>query len=106
MRKSCKWSTIRSQVKYDDLLNVFWENHDPTTVNRQGPDWGAQYRSVIFYHSPEQQAAAVLSKSRMDSAGRFHRPIVTLIEPATEYWLAEDYHQQYLAKRGLSHCHL
>ncbi len=80
-----------AKASYDDLLKVFWENHDPTTKNRQGPDWGTQYRSVIFYHSPEQEAAA---------------HIVTLIEPATDYWMAEDYHQRYLAKRGLSHCHI
>ena len=93
-------------VSYDALLNVFWENHDPTTLNRQGPDYGTQYRSAIFYHSPEQQALAKASKERLDKAGKFRRPIVTLIEPASDYWLAEDYHQQYLAKRGLSHCHL
>ena len=93
-----------AQVSYDDLLNVFWANHDPTTKNRQGPDFGTQYRSVIFYHSPEQAAAARASKERQEKSGSFHRPIVTLIEPAAGYWLAEDYHQQYLAKRGLSHC--
>lgn len=95
-----------AKVSYDALLNVFWENHDPTTVDRQGPDYGSQYRSVIFFHSPQQEAAAIASKERMDKSGRFRRPIVTLIEPASDYWLAEDYHQQYLAKRGLSHCHL
>jgi peptide-methionine (S)-S-oxide reductase len=95
-----------SQVAYDDLLNVFWENHDPTTVNRQGPDYGSQYRSAIFYHSPEQETLATASKEKMDKSGRFRRPIVTLIQPATDYWIAEDYHQQYLAKRGLSHCHI
>jgi peptide-methionine (S)-S-oxide reductase len=95
-----------AQISYDALLNVFWENHDPTTKNRQGPDWGTQYRSAIFYHSPEQEGEAKASKERMDKSGRFRRPIVTLIEPAGEYWMAEDYHQQYLAKRGLSHCHI
>ena len=95
-----------AQVAYDDLLNVFWDNHDPTTVNRQGPDYGSQYRSAIFYHSPEQESLAKASKEKMDKSGRFRRPIVTLIEPATDYWRAEDYHQQYLAKRGLSHCHI
>ena len=93
-------------VSYDALLNVFWENHDPTTLNRQGPDYGTQYRSAIFYHSPEQESLAKASKDRLDKAGKFRRPIVPLIEPASDYWLAEDYHQQYLAKRGLSHCHL
>jgi len=92
-------------VAYDDLLNVFWDNHDPTTINRQGPDYGSQYRSAIFFHSPEQEAAARASKEAMDKSGKFRRPIVTAIVPATDYWMAEDYHQQYLAKRGLSHCH-
>jgi peptide-methionine (S)-S-oxide reductase len=95
-----------ADVSYDALLNVFWENHDPTTLNRQGPDYGTQYRSVIFYHSPEQEALAKASKERMDKSGRFRRPIVTQIEPAADYWIAEGYHQQYLAKRGLSHCHI
>lgn len=95
-----------AQVSYDTLLNLFWENHDPTTLNRQGPDHGTQYRSAIFYQSPEQEAAARASKERMDKSGRFRRPIVTSIEPAADYWMAEDYHQQYLAKRGLSHCHI
>jgi peptide-methionine (S)-S-oxide reductase len=94
------------QVSYDTLLNVFWDNHDPTTKNRQGPDWGTQYRSAIFYHSPEQESLAKASKERMDKSGKFRRPIVTLIEPAGDYWIAEDYHQQYLAKRGISHCHI
>ncbi len=91
---------------YDDLLTVFWENHDPTTLNRQGPDVGTQYRSAIFYESPEQQAAAVASKERLEKSGRFKRPIVTQIEPATDFWKAEDYHQQYLEKRGLATCHI
>ncbi len=95
-----------AQVSYDALLNVFWENHDPTTVNRQGPDVGTQYRSVIFYHSPEQEAAARASKEKMDRSGAFRRPIVTQIEPAPEFYRAEDYHQRYLEKRGLAHCHI
>jgi peptide-methionine (S)-S-oxide reductase len=93
-------------VSYDDLLNVFWENHDPTTLNRQGPDVGTQYRSVIFFHTPEQEAAARASKERLEQSGRFRRPIVTQIEPAAEFWRAEDYHQQYLEKRGLASCHI
>jgi peptide-methionine (S)-S-oxide reductase len=93
-------------VSYDDLLNVFWENHDPTTLNRQGPDVGTQYRSVIFFHTPEQEAAARASKERLEKSGRFRRPIVTQIEPAAELWRAEDYHQQYLEKRGLASCHI
>jgi peptide-methionine (S)-S-oxide reductase len=95
-----------AQVSYDDLLNVFWQNHDPTTLNRQGPDWGSQYRSVIFYHTPEQEAAARASKEKMEHSGRFRRPIVTQIAPATEFYRAEEYHQRYLEKRGLANCHI
>jgi peptide-methionine (S)-S-oxide reductase len=91
---------------YDDLLTVFWENHDPTTLNRQGPDVGTQYRSAIFFESPEQEAAAIASKERLEKSGRFKRPIVTRIEPATDFWRAEEYHQQYLEKRGLATCHI
>ena len=91
-------------VSYDQLLEVFWSNHNPTTLNRQGPDVGDQYRSVIFYHTPEQQAAAEASKSRQDQSGRFKNPIVTHIQPAPAFYPAEDYHQRYLEKRGLSHC--
>jgi peptide-methionine (S)-S-oxide reductase len=91
---------------YEDLLNVFWENHDPTTLNRQGPDVGTQYRSAIFFESPEQEAAARASKERLEKSGRYRRPIVTQIEPATEFWRAEEYHQQYLEKRGLATCHI
>lgn len=92
------------RVSYETLLNVFWENHDPTTLNRQGPDIGTQYRSVIFFHSPEQQAAAEASKAKLEQAHRFKRPIVTQIVPAETFYKAEDYHQQYLEKRGLSSC--
>ncbi len=91
-------------ISYHDLLNVFWDNHDPTTKNRQGPDVGTQYRSAIFFHSPEQEAEA--RRSRDEAQKRFKRPIVTEIVPAGEFWRAEEYHQQYLEKRGLSHCHL
>ncbi len=93
-------------VAYDDLLNVFWENHDPTALNRQGPDVGTQYRSAIFFHTPEQEAAARASKERLEQSGRFRRPIVTQIEPAIEFWRAEEYHQQYLEKRGQASCHI
>lgn len=93
-------------ASYDDLLNVFWENHDPTTLNRQGPDVGTQYRSVVFFHTPEQEAAARASKERLEASGRYRRPIVTQIEPAADFWRAEDYHQQYLEKRGLATCHI
>ena len=94
------------QVSYEDLLRVFWENHDPTTRNRQGPDAGSQYRSAIFYHSPEQEAAARKSKEELDRSGHYKKPIVTEIVPAPEFWPAEEYHQRYLEKRGLAHCHL
>jgi peptide-methionine (S)-S-oxide reductase len=95
-----------SRLTYDDLLTVFWENHDPTTLNRQGPDVGTQYRSAIFYHDDEQKEAAIKSKEERDRSGRYRRPIVTEITPATEFYMAEDYHQQYLEKRGLSSCHI
>ena len=95
-----------AEVTYDVLLGVFWVSHDPTQLNRQGPDVGAQYRSVIFFHTPEQEAAARESKAALEASGRFRRPIVTEILPAPEFWLAEDYHQQYLEKRGLSHCRI
>jgi len=95
-----------SRVSYETLLNVFWENHDPTTMNRQGPDIGTQYRSVVFYHSPEQQAIAEASKAHLEEAKKYRRPIVTQIVPASTYFVAEDYHQQYLEKRGLSTCRI
>jgi len=93
------------KMSYDDLLRVFWQNHDPTTLNRQGPDVGTQYRSVIFYHTPEQEAAARASKESLERAGAFKRPIVTEIAPVSTFWRAEEYHQQYLEKRGLAQCH-
>ena len=95
-----------AQVRYEDLLRVFWENHDPTTLNRQGPDVGTQYRSVIFFHTPEQEAAAKASRDALAKSGAYRRPIVTEIVPAEEFWRAEEYHQQYLEKRGLAQCHL
>jgi peptide-methionine (S)-S-oxide reductase len=93
-----------SRVSYDELLKVFWQNHDPTTINRQGPDVGTQYRSAIFFHTPEQETAAKASKETLEKARIHKRPIVTEIVPASEFWRAEDYHQQYLEKRGLAHC--
>ncbi len=93
-------------VSYNDLLKVFWTNHDPTTLNRQGPDFGSQYRSVVFFHSPEQQEQAENSKAALEASGVFKRPVVTQIVPAETFYMAEDYHQQYLEKRGLSTCHL
>jgi len=94
------------KVSYEQLLDVFWSIHDPTQVNRQGPDIGTQYRSVIFFHTPEQEQAARASKARLESSGRYRRPIATAIEPAQAFYRAEEYHQQYLAKRGLKHCHI
>ena len=93
-------------VSYEELLAVFWANHDPTTMNRQGPDVGSQYRSAIFYHTPQQEAAARASKDKLNSSGVYKRPIVTEITPASEFWMAEDYHQQYVAKRGGGSCHI
>ena len=93
-----------AKVSYDQLLDVFWANHDPTTPNRQGPDVGTQYRSVVFYYTPEQKAAAEVSKSRLEASHHFSRPIVTQIVPATDFWRAEEYHQHYLDKNGLAKC--
>ena len=95
-----------AKVSYEELLNAFWDIHDPTTLNRQGPDVGTQYRSVIFFHSPEQEALAKASKEKLQHSGRFKRPIATEITPASEFYMAEDYHQQYLEKRGQESCHL
>jgi peptide-methionine (S)-S-oxide reductase len=95
-----------AKLSYDQLLDVFWENHDPTQLNRQGPDWGTQYRSAIFYHTPEQEAAAKASKERLEKHRRFSKPIVTQIVPAVPFFEAEDYHQQYLEKRGMASCHI
>jgi len=95
-----------ARVSYDELLRVFWENHDPTTPNRQGPDVGEQYRSAVFFHSPEQEAAAKASVASLEAAKRFRRPIVTQIVPAGPFYRAEDYHQQYLEKRGQATCHI
>ena len=95
-----------AQVSYDELLEVFWKNHNPTTLNRQGPDSGTQYRSAIFFHSPEQESAARASTEKANASGRFRSPIVTEITPASTFYMAEDYHQQYLEKRGKTHCHI
>lgn len=93
-------------LSYEKLLEVFWENHDPTQHNRQGPDVGAQYRSAIFFHSPEQEEAARASKQKLADDGKYKRPIVTEITPASTLYRAEEYHQQYLEKRGLAQCHI
>ena len=88
-----------AQVSYDKLLAIFWANHDPTTRNRQGPDYGTQYRTAIFYFTPAQQAAAEKSKSHLQASGRFKRPVVTEIRSASEFYKAEDYHQHYYQKQ-------
>jgi peptide-methionine (S)-S-oxide reductase len=93
-----------SRVAYEDLLRVFWENHDPTQKNRQGPDVGTQYRSVLFVHTPEQHAAALRAKEELEKSGRYARPIVTEILPAPAFHRAEEYHQRYLERRGLASC--
>lgn len=93
-----------ARVTYNQLLHVFWEGHDPTQLNRQGPDIGDQYRSVIFFHTPEQQAEAQASKAALEEAKRYRKPIVTQIVPAETFYRAEEYHQQYLQKRGLATC--
>lgn len=95
-----------SRIAYEKLLDVFWQNHNPTTLNRQGPDVGTQYRSVIFYHDAEQKAAAERSKAELEASGKWSKPIVTEIVPAKEFWRAEEYHQKYLQKRGLGSCHV
>lgn len=95
-----------SKVTYEQLLDIFWDNHDPTTLNRQGPDFGSQYRSAIFYHDDAQESAARESRERRNASGRYPRPIVTEIAPASTYYRAEEYHQQYLEKRGLAHCRI
>lgn len=94
------------KVGYERLLDLFFENHNPTQLNRQGPDVGTQYRSAIFYSDEEQKELAERKKAELDASGRFRQPIVTVIEPATAYWPAEDYHQKYLLKRGMTSCHI
>ena len=95
------------KVSYDQLLDAFFTLHNPTTLNHQGPDWGTQYRSVVFFHSPEQEAQARAKIEQLSAEGRFKpRKIVTAVEPAQTFWRAEEYHQKYLEKRGLASCHL
>ncbi len=93
-------------ISYDELLDIFFSNHNPTQMNRQGPDIGTQYRSVIFTHDGQQKDAAELYIKKLTDEKRFSQPIVTKICPAETFWIAEDYHQQYLQKRGLSVCHI
>ena len=92
------------QVSYDELLNVFWSIHDPTTRNRQGPDIGTQYRSVIFYHTPEQETTARASRQKLQKSNKYKSEIVTEIKPAVRFWRAEEYHQQYFEKHGITTC--
>ncbi|HLJ40850.1 MAG TPA: peptide-methionine (S)-S-oxide reductase MsrA [Candidatus Acidoferrales bacterium] len=93
------------KISYDQLLDVFWQIHNPTQVNRQGPDVGTQYRSAIFVHSPEQQAIAEKSKAALAASGKFQRPIATEITTAGPFYRAEEYHQKYLEKHGAASCH-
>ena len=93
-----------SQVSYDELLALFWSIHDPTTLNRQGPDLGAQYRSAIFFHDADQRAAALASKRKLELSGKHQQPIVTEMTPASTFYRAEEYHQQYLKKQTQSRC--
>lgn len=96
-----------ARVTYEQLLDLFWENHDPTQLNRQGPDYGSQYRSAIFVADVAQEAAATASKQRLNASGKFRRPIVTEIVAAEPFYMAEDYHQQYFEKRGVAPiCHI
>lgn len=94
------------QVSYEQLLEVFFDNHNPTTLNQQGPDYGEQYRSVVFTYNPEQEQAAKAMIAKLTQEGRFKKPIVTAVEPAQTFYRAEEYHQRYLEKRGLTHCHI
>ena len=95
-----------AKVSFEQLLDLFFELHDPTQLNRQGPDWGTQYRSAVFYHSPEQETAAKEVIARLTAEKRFSRPIVTQVVPAQTFWRAEEYHQKYLEKRGAVSCHI
>jgi peptide-methionine (S)-S-oxide reductase len=94
------------KVSFQQLLDLFFELHNPTELNRQGPDWGTQYRSVVFFHSPEQEAAAKATIERLTRDKRFSKPIVTQVVPAESFWRAEEYHQKYLEKRGALSCHI
>ena len=95
-----------AKVSYEQVLEVFWKMHDPTQVNRQGPDYGTQYRTAIFYHTPEQQAKALKSKEALEKSGKLRRPVATEITAAGPFWRAEEYHQKYLEKRGQESCHI
>lgn len=95
-----------SRLRYEELLDAFFSLHDPTQLNRQGPDWGSQYRSVVFTHSEEQANEARAKIDELCAAGTFRKPIVTVVTPATNFWKAEEYHQRYLEKRGMVSCHI
>lgn len=95
-----------ARVSYEQLLDLFFESHDPTQLNRQGPDFGTQYRSVVFYHSDAQRTAAEKKIEELKVEGRFSKPIVTKVVPAETFWKAEEYHQKYLEKRGMATCHI
>lgn len=94
-----------AKVSFDKLLEVFWTMHDPTQVNRQGPDFGSQYRTAVFFHSPEQEATAKKIKAELNASGKFKKPIATEITAAGTFYRAEEYHQKYLEKRGATSCH-
>jgi len=94
-----------AKVSYEQLLDVFWKAHDPTQVNRQGPDFGTQYRTAIFTHSPEQESMAKKSRAALEASGKLKRPVATEIAPAGTFYRAEEYHQKYLQKRGAASCH-
>lgn len=102
----CEVEFDPAKVSYEQLLNAFWNMHDPTTPNRQGPDIGTQYRSAVFFVTPEQEQVATASKEAADKSGKFSRKIVTEITPASTFWPAEEYHQRYIEKTGDATCHL
>ena len=102
----CQVSFDPARIGYEKLVEVFFQIHDPTTSNRQGPDVGTQYRSVIFFHSADQETVARTVKERLEASGRFPRPIVTQIVPAGAFWRAEEYHQRYFEKNGMPSCHV
>jgi peptide-methionine (S)-S-oxide reductase len=95
-----------SVITYDKLLETFWRSHNPTQLNRQGPDVGSQYRSAIFTYSEEQAKTAAASKEALQQSGKYKEPVVTEITPAPVFYKAEEYHQRYLEKQGLDHCHI
>ena len=95
-----------TRISFEQLLDAFFSLHDPTQLNRQGPDWGTQYRSVVFTHSDEQARQADAKIAELNAAGTFRGRVVTEVTPSTSFWKAEEYHQRYLEKRGMVHCHI